>query len=249
MKDVLFIKTYVNLTENEFKKKTENELYDAVRGIWKVSEKNIEKIKYVFLIHKHIIKKIYKVKKWHKGNTTTYKTRTFDNNDQKINKRFEFTGEISNTMNNFIGKNVSNYYTRGEANPIKYMSLKQLSNELYENIIYPDEINDDYIEGSKKQVTVNAYERNNEARKACLAKHNYTCFVCKFNFEKTYGELGKNFIHVHHLKPLSTIKEEYKINPIEDLCPVCPNCHAMLHKRNPPYSIDELKTIMKNVNL
>jgi len=251
MKDILFIKTYVNLTEEDFNKKNETELYDAVRGIWKVSEQNIKNIQYVFLIHHHIIKRIYKVSQWHKGNTTPYTTRTFEKNDPKINERFEFTGESSNEMKYFIGKDISNYYQRGEANPIKYMSSKLLNNDLLTNIIYPDDIenNNDYLEGSKKQVTVNAYERNFEAREACLKVHGYSCFVCRFNFEKIYGDLGKNFIHVHHLKPLSEIKEEYKINPIDDLCPVCPNCHAMIHKRNPPYSIDELKKIIDDENL
>jgi len=37
----------------------------------------------------------------------------------------------------------------------------------------------------------------------------------------------------------------YKVDPINDLCPVCPNCHAMLHRRSPPLSIDELKQLLK----
>ena len=68
--------------------------------------------------------------------------------------------------------------------------------------------------------------------------------VCNFNFEKTYGDIGKGFIHVHHLNQISTIGEGYQINPIEDLRPVCPNCHAMLHQKNPPYPIDELKEMI-----
>jgi 5-methylcytosine-specific restriction protein A len=60
-----------------------------------------------------------------------------------------------------------------------------------------------------------------------------------------YGEIGKNFIHVHHVKPLSEIDEQYKINPIKDLRPVCPNCHAMLHKRKPAYSIEEIQDKIK----
>lgn len=61
------------------------------------------------------------------------------------------------------------------------------------------------------------------------------------NFEERYGEIGKGFIHVHHEVEISTIGEDYEIDPIDDLKPVCPNCHAMLHKRKPAYSIDELK--------
>lgn len=63
------------------------------------------------------------------------------------------------------------------------------------------------------------------------------------NFEKKYGEIGSNFIHVHHDVEISTIGEEYEIDAINDLKPVCPNCHAMLHKRKPAYRIEELKEL------
>lgn len=102
-----------------------------------------------------------------------------------------------------------------------------------------------YMEGSAKQVIVNAYERNSKARQACLAKHGYDCSVCGFNFAAVYGELGDKFIHVHHLKEIHTIKEEYVVDPIHDLIPVCPNCHAMLHRKSPPYTLQELRTILR----
>lgn len=107
---------------------------------------------------------------------------------------------------------------------------------------HPDDIEDnDLFEGSKKQITVNAYERSSQARQKCIEHYGTKCTICSFDFEKTYGEIGHNFIHVHHIKPLSEIDEKYKINPIKDLRPVCPNCHAMLHKRKPAYSIEEIQ--------
>ncbi len=111
-------------------------------------------------------------------------------------------------------------------------------------IIYADDVNEDFFEGIQKQVTVNFYERNPKARKKCLEYHGYNCSVCNLNFEDKYGYIGKDFIHVHHLKQISDIKEEYLIDPIKDLIPVCPNCHAMIHKRNPPYSVGELQKII-----
>tara|TARA_R110002050_G_scaffold54303_4_gene122942 strand:- start:29513 stop:29710 length:198 start_codon:yes stop_codon:yes gene_type:complete len=63
-----------------------------------------------------------------------------------------------------------------------------------------------------------------------------------------YGEIGKGFIHVHHLTPISEIGKKYQIDPINDLRPVCPNCHSMLHRRNPPISVNELKEIIKKIN-
>jgi 5-methylcytosine-specific restriction protein A len=107
----------------------------------------------------------------------------------------------------------------------------------------PDEVNaaSHYKEGATKQVTVNAYERNPEARKACIAHYGTACTVCGFDFGKVYGELGEGFTHVHHLRDLATIGQEYEVNPIEDLRPVCPNCHAMLHRQVPAMSTEELQ--------
>lgn len=110
---------------------------------------------------------------------------------------------------------------------------------------YEIETNSTYLEGNVKKVLVNSYERNSQARLECLKHHGYNCFVCEINFVERYGELGKNFIHVHHLKQLSKIKKGYKVNPITDLNPVCPNCHAMLHRRNPPLTIEQLREVIK----
>lgn len=248
METVIFIKTYVDLNETEFNNKSEDELYDAVRGTWKINANRAKNIKYAFAIHKGTIKNVYLINKWHEANTTKYITRTVDRNGPRLDGRLEFTGKPAVNMQDFIGKEVSKYYKRGEANPIKYMDLELLNKELFhESITYPDDIEDkdEYSEGTKKQVIVNAHERNPVARKKCIEQYKAKCFICKFDFEKTYGDIGKNFIHVHHLKPLSEINEEYKVDPIEDLRPLCPNCHAMIHKRIPAYSIGEIEEFIK----
>lgn len=112
----------------------------------------------------------------------------------------------------------------------------------------PDEVvtPERYWEGAVRRIAVDAYERDPRARKACLAHHGFNCFVCRFDFSKTYGDLGKGFIHVHHLRQLSEIGQEYEVDPIHDLIPVCPNCHAMLHKRSPPISPADLRVIISN---
>lgn len=97
------------------------------------------------------------------------------------------------------------------------------------------------LEGAKKTITVNVYERDASARRRCIERWKCVCVVCDFDFEKTYGELGLGYIHVHHLKPLGEIREAYELDPEEDLRPVCPNCHAMLHRRTPALSIEELR--------
>lgn len=103
-----------------------------------------------------------------------------------------------------------------------------------------------YYEGALTRITVNSYERNSRARQVCIQHHGPNCSVCNFNFANRFGDIGIGFIHVHHLKPLSEIREGYELDPINDLSPVCPNCHAMLHRRRPAYSIEELKIILQS---
>lgn len=112
---------------------------------------------------------------------------------------------------------------------------------------YPDEVSKDAIEGAKKTITVNSYERSIEARQRCIQHFGYKCSVCGFDFLASYGDRGRQFIHVHHLVPISTIGESYVVDPITDLRPICPNCHAMVHRTDPPCSIEELKQIMKKI--
>ena len=104
---------------------------------------------------------------------------------------------------------------------------------------------DKFIEGSMKRVYVNTYERNSIARANCIKHYGAICQVCGFDFGNFYGKLGDGFIHVHHVVDISTIKKEYNVDYMNDLVPVCPNCHAMLHKSKPAYSIEELKAIIK----
>lgn len=104
---------------------------------------------------------------------------------------------------------------------------------------------DSVIEGARKTITVNIYERDPSARKRCIDRWGAACSVCGFEFASRYGELGRNFIHVHHVRPLGEIGEAYILDPESDLRPVCPNCHAMLHRRRPALSIDELRLILR----
>lgn len=69
--------------------------------------------------------------------------------------------------------------------------------------------------------------------------------MCNFDFHAVYGDLGQGFIHVHHLKPIHTIGEEYVLDPENDLRPVCPNCHSMLHRKKDVLSIEELAGLLK----
>jgi 5-methylcytosine-specific restriction protein A len=109
------------------------------------------------------------------------------------------------------------------------------------------EVTESYTEGKSKEIIQTRYERNPQARKVCLTHHGYSCQICDFNFEYYFGEVGRGFIHVHHINPIATVGYEYNINPENDLIPVCPNCHAMIHSKTPPFTIDEIKKMRRTV--
>ena len=114
---------------------------------------------------------------------------------------------------------------------------------------YPDEVNPVFYEGKCRTITINTYERDPEARAACLRHYGtYICQICGFDFARVYGAIGQEFIHVHHLHPIAALGQKEGgtvINPEADMLPVCPNCHTMLHTRKPePLTPDELKKEM-----
>jgi len=135
-----------------------------------------------------------------------------------------------------------------ENDPRRYPGYRQLliRDSLSSNLI-PEEVNDDELryEGAGKKILVNTYERDEVARKKCLEHYGYACSVCEQSLSDIYGKIAQKCIHVHHLKPLSEINSEYRVDPIEDLRPVCPNCHAIIHARKSPYSIEEVKEFIK----
>jgi len=100
-----------------------------------------------------------------------------------------------------------------------------------------------YFEGKRYSVSSTAIERDSSARRRCLEHFGYNCNVCAINFIKEYGEIGKNYIHVHHRVDIAYSGGEHVIDPRIDLIPLCPNCHAMVHTEKPAMSIEKLKSI------
>ncbi|GAK56151.1 hypothetical protein U27_03113 [Candidatus Vecturithrix granuli] len=106
-----------------------------------------------------------------------------------------------------------------------------------------DELNapTDLQEGEIRTVLVDVHERNPIARRKCIEHWGAVCQVCKFKFDVLYGPIGEGYIHIHHLAPLGMMEGPHPVDPIHDLRPVCPNCHAIIHKKYPPYSIEEVR--------
>jgi 5-methylcytosine-specific restriction protein A len=86
-----------------------------------------------------------------------------------------------------------------------------------------------YPDDAVARVPVNRHERDPEARRACIAHRGTNCAACGFSFEVAYGEIGADFIHVHHVVPASQLGNGYVLDPLTDLVPLCANCHAMAH--------------------
>lgn len=103
----------------------------------------------------------------------------------------------------------------------------------------------EFLEGRQKSRLVNYYERNRKLRAAAVRYHGTICKVCGFDFHQVYGDIGHNFIEVHHLVPVSSIKEESIIDYKTDMTVLCSNCHRMVHKRkDDPLTIDELRQLI-----
>lgn len=102
-------------------------------------------------------------------------------------------------------------------------------------------------EGRKTVYYTTKYERSTQNREAAIRIHGTKCMICGFDFEKKYGELGKGYIEVHHIRPLSEIDEEVVVNPEMDLICVCSNCHRMLHRfKSYMVTVEELRRIVED---
>lgn len=90
---------------------------------------------------------------------------------------------------------------------------------------------EEYFEGSKKKRFTNYYERDPKLRAAAVQYHGVACKVCGFDFGEVYGERGRGYVEVHHLRPVSTLEGKTKVDPKKDMTVLCSNCHRMVHRR------------------
>jgi len=102
-------------------------------------------------------------------------------------------------------------------------------------------------EGDKTDKLTTEYERNRLNRALCLAFHGHNCKACGVNMRKAYSGLRTDLIHVHHLNPVATTGAT-RPDPINDMIPLCPNCHHVAHMRNPPYTVLEIKEMIDRDN-
>ncbi len=101
-----------------------------------------------------------------------------------------------------------------------------------------------FREGERTTVLASRIERDPRARAACVAHYGSRCFVCGFDSATSYGPEVTGVIEVHHLERLADCAEARSVDPVRDLRPLCPNCHTVAHRKEPPFALDELKAMM-----
>lgn len=99
-------------------------------------------------------------------------------------------------------------------------------------------------EGARCRVEVNRYERDRRNRAAALAIHGYQCKACDLDMSHKYGSDAVGLIEVHHVTPVSMVGPNYIVDPKSDLVPLCPNCHAVVHRRSPPFTVGEVRKML-----
>ncbi|WP_244786435.1 HNH endonuclease [Cupriavidus pauculus] len=109
----------------------------------------------------------------------------------------------------------------------------------------PDNAAKGLPEGAKLRVEVNRYERSPVNRAACIEHYGLRCQCCHFDFAEFYGELGDGYIEVHHRTPVSKLGPDYIVDPVEDLVPLCGNCHSMVHRTDPPMRVEQLNALVE----
>jgi len=192
---------------------------------------------------------------WYK-NATVYRGRKlFDDRQYNILAKVSDTTLILEDDRNFLvprasidrlgyGFGQSNIWYASEPQAGDYVNsvFEYIDNNTTE-VFFENEQN--YIEnGEGKIVHVKKYERNAAAKSACIRHFGSKCVICGFESSNVYGNEFSDVIEVHHIVPIHQIGAEYRVDPIKDLIPVCPNCHAILHKRlhdGTYITVDELK--------
>ncbi len=96
-------------------------------------------------------------------------------------------------------------------------------------------------EGAVQQHVFSKHERSRLNRAICLSVHGFACSACGHTLSDFYGDLASQVIHVHHTTPVSQMTESTRVDPVHDLVPLCPNCHNVVHTKNPPIAVEELR--------
>ena len=243
--DIEYHKCFINYLKHTraFRTKPEGSVQSSALGI----EKDLDTI---FSQCDILYTSIYEIK--HKNYLLQLRSET--NSGGKLNNLNSTTnGRLRESIDYYIGFLGSKYH------PLAECSLKVIHSEKKKEGEGPTLKNGGastssktttskikFTEGGKLQVRDSEiYNRNPKAREECIKAHNseYKCMVCGMNFVQAYGEIGKEFIEVHHLCPISQTDGKHEIDPAKDLIPLCSNCHSMIHRMKDPSDWQGLKEL------
>ncbi len=163
-----------------------------------------------------------------------------------ISDETENISQITGVLNQLFNYELSYFETELKAwltdHDRKIKPFPQFEQEILPKTELPDEL---LIEGAMRDILTNKYERNKKARARCIAHYGTSCLVCGVDFGALYGAEFAGKIEVHHRKPLYEIKEDYVVDPIIDLVPVCPNCHMVIHsKKDGVFTVEEVRKML-----
>jgi 5-methylcytosine-specific restriction endonuclease McrA len=97
-------------------------------------------------------------------------------------------------------------------------------------------------EGYSTQRVMTAASRSQKLRTLAFKKHGNSCAACGLNFRKKYEALKRDCMELHHVVPISLGVRKSTIN---DLIPLCPNCHRVAHTKRPPLKVFEIRRMLK----
>lgn len=235
-------------TRKQIRNKLGHKDHNSITGIWATGYIRENENYFIFVTlsgpgrtgHDYANNLIGNILYWHMKRNHKISSKTGQELLNINYKKFIFIRKDNKDSFTFFGYGIPIDHGDGDDNWIVWKIIQDIDDVNKNSIIKQMK----FTEGKKSKISVSIYERNAKARKVCLDHYGYNCTVCDFNFEKKYGDIGKNYIHVHHLIELSSLSQEYKVDPVKDLRPVCANCHAMLHQRRPAYSIEEMRKIL-----
>ncbi|MCU5358372.1 HNH endonuclease [Bacillus cereus] len=133
-------------------------------------------------------------------------------------------------------------------NPIKDVLIRLSEEAITITLDKHVDEEDDFPEGKEKFRLHRYRERNNklvkQAKERFIQVHGRLyCEACGMDFERIYGDRGRDFIEAHHRKPISEMKND-ETTKIEDLAMLCSNCHSMIH-RKPLVTVEELRVLIQ----
>ena len=100
---------------------------------------------------------------------------------------------------------------------------------------------EEYLEGERRLGEIRLLSRSRGLVLAAKEKYKAVCRACGFDFTEFYGEIGAGFIECHHLNPIAKIMANQPPVTVDDVTVLCSNCHRMVHRNDPPLTVEALK--------